>query len=90
MLSKSTALASAAALLFVAGAAYADPQQGTAAGKVKCEGANSCKGRGSCHSATNECAGRNSCKGKGFLMMNSQEECDQAKAKIKSDMEGDK
>jgi hypothetical protein len=85
MLSKSTALASAAALLFVAGAATAD-EGGTAAGKIKCEGVNSCKGSGSCHSASNECAGHNSCKGKGFLMM-TKAECDQAKAKMKGEKE---
>ena len=90
MLSKSTALASAAALLFVAGAASADHHEGTGTGKIKCEGANSCKGQGGCHSATNDCAGHNACKGKGFLMMQTQAECDAAKAKMKSDMENDK
>ena len=84
MLSKSTALASAAALLFVGAAASADHHEGTAGEKVKCEGVNSCKGQGSCHSAMNECAGHNSCKGKGFKMM-SKEECDQAKAKVKEE-----
>ena len=84
MLSKSTALASAAALLFVAGAASADHHEGTSADKVKCEGVNACKGQSACHSANNECAGQNSCHGKGFKMM-SQEECDQAKATMKGE-----
>jgi len=75
---KLTALASAAALIFVAGVASADNPQGTTGGKVKCEGVNSCKGQSSCHSAQNECAGKNSCKGKGFKMM-TPDECKQAK-----------
>ena len=86
MLSKSTALASAAALLFAAGAARADHHEGTSAEKVKCEGVNSCKGQSGCHTAQNECAGHNACKGKGFLMM-TPEECKQAKAKMAGEKE---
>lgn len=82
MIRTSTALASAAALLFVAGAASADnPNAETSAHKVRCQGVNSCKGQSSCHSEANECAGHNACKGKGFLML-SQQECDAAKAKL--------
>jgi hypothetical protein len=40
-----------------------------AAAKVKCMGANSCKGKGMCKSADNTCKGKNSCKGKGVMMM---------------------
>lgn len=82
MRSKSTALASAAALLFVAGVAAADSHEGGKVEKVKCEGVNSCKGQGACHSAQNECAGHNACKSKGFKML-TPEECDQAKAASK-------
>lgn len=35
--------------------------------KVKCQGINECKGKGSCATATNACAGQNACKGKGWL-----------------------
>jgi len=35
--------------------------------KVKCSGCNSCKGKGSCMSATNACAGQNGCQGKGWI-----------------------
>jgi uncharacterized membrane protein len=85
MIRKSTALASAAALLFAAGAARADRHEGTGtAQKVKCEGVNSCKGQSSCHSEANECAGHNSCSGKGFKML-TPEECEAAKAKLKED-----
>ena len=83
MPSKSTALASAAALLFVAGASVATAADEGKAAKIKCEGVNSCKGQSSCHSAQNECAGKNACRGKGFKMM-TPEECDQAKAKLKT------
>jgi len=74
------AMATAAALLFacapVATVAAAD------AAKVKCEGANSCKGKSSCNTKTSSCQGQNSCKGKGWLSL-TQAECDAAKAKMK-------
>ncbi len=35
--------------------------------KVKCQGINGCKGKGSCATATNDCAGLNACKGKGWI-----------------------
>jgi len=38
-------------------------------------GANACKGKGACKTATNACKGQNACKGKGFLEM-SKAECD--------------
>ncbi len=67
--------ASAAAMMFIAGTAIA---QGTSSmsgpgamsaqtAKVKCVGANDCKGHGACKSAQNDCKGQNSCKGKGFI-----------------------
>jgi hypothetical protein len=37
------------------------------AAKVRCQGINACKGKGSCHSAANACAGQNSCKGKAWI-----------------------
>ena len=40
----------------------------------QCNGINSCKGQGSCHSKANSCAGKNSCKGEGWMNM-SEEEC---------------
>jgi uncharacterized membrane protein len=72
-------LAAAAASLFLAGATGVSAPA-IAAGKVKCEGVNSCKGKSECATATNECSGQNSCKGKGFLML-TPEECEAAKAK---------
>ncbi len=73
------ALATAAAGMFAMTAAGPAAAQ---AAKVKCEGVNSCKGHGSCKSASNSCKGQNTCKGKGFMEMG-QAECDQAKMAIK-------
>ena len=80
MKAKSFLFASAAAAMFVAGGAglaSADHHEGDA--KVKCEGANSCKGSSACKTADNECSGHNECKGKGFVML-SEAECEAAKA----------
>jgi hypothetical protein len=81
---KNVALAAAVAGLFALGAGAASAAD--AGDKVKCEGANGCKGHSACKTASNECAGQNGCKGKGFMMM-TQAECDAAKAKMK---EGEK
>ena len=55
--------------------------------QIKCEGVNSCKGKGSCKSTMNDCKGKNGCAGKGFLMM-SPAEC--AKAKAEAAKSGEK
>ncbi len=62
---KGMALAAAAAAM-LAGAPIG-AMAGDAEGK--CLGANSCKGKSACATATNACAGQNSCKGQGFLKM---------------------
>jgi hypothetical protein len=51
--------------------------------KVKCEGANACKGQSACSGAKNSCSGKNACKGQGFTML-PKAECDAAKAKKSS------
>jgi uncharacterized membrane protein len=67
------AIAAAAATMFVAGCA--SQGTGTAASadsgavKVKCYGANACKGQAECKTAMNSCKGQNACKGQGFLSM---------------------
>jgi len=70
------ALAAAAATLFVAGCKSMDsaPAQSADSGavKVKCYGANSCKGQAECKTAMNSCKGQNSCKGHGFLSLTEQ------------------
>ena len=70
------ALAAAAATLFVAGC----QQQGggdtktadASAVKMKCYGANACKGQAECKTAMNSCKGQNSCKGHGFMSLTEQ------------------
>ncbi len=74
------AIATAAALLFgslAAGTASADEA------KVKCMGANACKGQSACKSGQHACKGMNSCKGQGFVEM-SKADCAAAKQKAKS------
>ena len=44
-------------------------------GKVKCYGANSCKGSSACGGAGHACAGKNGCKGQGFVKVDSEEAC---------------
>jgi hypothetical protein len=50
---------------------------------VKCVGVNECKGKGACHSSTNQCKGQNECKGKGFMMM-SKADCEAKGGKVES------
>jgi uncharacterized membrane protein len=69
------AIAAAAAALFIAGCASqgsgGSTMQTADAGtvKVKCYGANACKGQAECKTAMNECKGHNACKGQGFVTM---------------------
>lgn len=80
-MNKKTVIASAAAALFVLGAAgtvSADSHGGHGEeGKAKCVGGNACKGQGECHTATHDCSGQNSCKGKGWVQL-TPEECEAA------------
>jgi hypothetical protein len=73
----SMALATAAALLF---GSVAVTTANADEAKVKCQGANACKGKGACATATNSCQGQNSCKGKSYVML-SKEECAAAQKK---------
>ncbi|HZP86325.1 MAG TPA: hypothetical protein VFB54_05855 [Burkholderiales bacterium] len=62
------ALAAATAALFSVGVGSGlAAEDGTV--KVKCYGANSCKGQAECKTAMNECKGHNACKGQGFVTM---------------------
>jgi hypothetical protein len=70
-------IALAAATLILAGAAVA-PLSHAAAAKGHCVGANACKGKGACKSASNDCRGHNACKGKGFLVT-TKSACDKIK-----------
>lgn len=61
------ALATTAAALFATSAIVTTANADEV--KVKCYGANACKGRSDCKSSMNGCKGKNACKGKGFEMM---------------------
>jgi hypothetical protein len=78
MSTKGALIAAMAAGLFSAGTpllAHADDA------KVHCQGVNSCKGKGSCHSAANSCAGKNGCAGKGWVEM-SEKDCKAKKGTV--------
>lgn len=64
------AIAAAAATLFIAGCANMGGSTQAAdsgAVKVKCYGANSCKGQAECKTGMNNCKGQNACKGQGYV-----------------------
>jgi uncharacterized membrane protein len=67
------AIAAAAASLFLAGCATqgggATQTADSGTVKVKCYGANACKGQAECKTEMNSCKGHNSCKGQGFVSM---------------------
>jgi hypothetical protein len=65
-------LAAAAAAMFSAAPIVA--HAAAHGGMVHCDGANACKGKGECKSATNACKGQNACKGKGMNVM-SEKDC---------------
>ncbi|HVU51513.1 MAG TPA: hypothetical protein VHL80_12550 [Polyangia bacterium] len=79
MSTKGALIAAVAAGLFSAGAPLLASAADSA--KVHCEGVNSCKGKGSCHSAANSCAGKNGCKGKGWMEM-SEKDCKDKGGKV--------
>lgn len=69
-------LAAAVGLMFLAQPALAaDSGAAQAQAKVKCVGANSCKGQSACKSATSAGPGQNSCQGKGFILTSTAKEC---------------
>ncbi|MFM9828435.1 MAG: hypothetical protein ACKVOB_06750 [Sphingomonas sp.] len=70
---KFAGIASAAAMLVMAGAAFAADRPAGSTGAavagddtVHCYGTNSCKGTADCKTAAHECKGQNECKGQGF------------------------
>ena len=74
---RAATMAAAAASLFLAGCAAqsgADKMSAADAGsvKVKCYGANACKGQAECKTANNACKGQNACKAQGFVMLTEQ------------------
>lgn len=74
--SGATLAASAAALLLTGAVSAPTTSLADAhAGKGHCVGANACKGKSACKTATSACSGQNACKGKGFTVT-TKEECD--------------
>jgi uncharacterized membrane protein len=69
-------LAAAVAGMLTAGmVSAASAAEGEKAEKVKCYGANACKGQGGCGGAGHACAGKNACKGQGFVEVDTKEAC---------------
>ena len=83
MTTKGKLVAAAVAGMFLAAPAFAQAANAGDA-KVKCEGANSCKGTGSCKSASNDCSGKNGCKGKGWVEATTKE-CKDKKGTVMAD-----
>ncbi|HEY3233469.1 MAG TPA: hypothetical protein VGJ84_02055 [Polyangiaceae bacterium] len=74
-----SAFAISAATAFLAGCSKEGANKGAgspeAAAKIKCMGANACKGQSACDTTTHSCAGQNDCKGKGWVLL-TREECE--------------
>ena len=81
------AIAAAAGSFFMSSFLHVPTARAADQDQHKCEGVNSCKGKGSCKTALNDCKGKNGCAGKGFLMM-TPAEC--AKAKAEAAKSGEK
>jgi hypothetical protein len=72
MTNKGALIAAMAAGLF----SVAAPLRASAADsdKVHCQGANACRGKSACSTASNACSGQNGCRGKGWIEL-SEKEC---------------
>jgi hypothetical protein len=70
-------LATAVAVMFMANPSFAQATSPSSSqqAKVKCVGANDCKGKSACKTATSPGPGENSCKGQGLAMVSSEQEC---------------
>jgi hypothetical protein len=70
-------LATAVAVMFMANPTFAQEASPSSAqqAKVKCVGANDCKGKSACKTATSPGPGQNSCSGKGMSMTSTAQEC---------------
>ena len=67
------ALATIAAALFATSAVVVSSASAADEVKIKCYGANACKGHSECKTSMNGCKGKNACKGKGFEAMTEKE-----------------
>ncbi len=78
---KRFAIAGLLATLVVPATAFA-AKDGAHSKVVKCEGANDCKGKGSCKAASHDCKGQNECKGQSFTEDKNAEACEKAGGKV--------
>ncbi len=71
-------LATAVAMMFAANPSFAQTTSSSSAqpAKVKCVGANDCKGKSACKTASSPGPGQNSCKGQGLTMTSTDQECE--------------
>ena len=67
-----TAIAMAAAALFAGGHGLGTVSAADDT-KVKCVGANACKGKSECATEKNACATQNACKGRGWITLTEKE-----------------
>lgn len=70
----SMVVAAAITGLLAAGALAGTAYAGESA-KVKCYGANKCKGQGACGGVGHSCSGKNACKGQGYVETDTKEAC---------------
>jgi hypothetical protein len=70
-------LATEVAMMFMADPTFAQATSSSSSqpAKVKCVGANDCKGKSNCKTATSPGPGQNSCKGQGLAMTSTEQEC---------------
>ena len=61
-----TAIAAAAATLFLAGSVVSTVSTPANAAQGKCMAGNACKGQSACKGSANSCKGQNACKGQGW------------------------
>ncbi len=82
-MNKGTAIATAAAVLILAGAVQAKAEDKATGDQVKCSGINECKGHSACAGGAggNSCGGQNSCKGKG-VTNTTKAECEKKGGKV--------
>ena len=68
-------VATAAAIAFATAPISSAMAAGKGSSYVKCQGANACKGKSACATASSKCKGHNSCKGKGWTKTKTKAAC---------------
>lgn len=70
-------LAAAVGAIFIANPSFAQEATPSSSqqANVKCVGANDCKGKSACKTATSPGPGQNSCKGQGLKMTSTEQDC---------------